>query len=135
MDQLESKAESDIFKKDTIASTETLGVDTEEYETSFKRTKTMSKVWDVFEKLPMLPNGGLKAICKFCKKALTAKGGTSHLKRHMKACVKRDNHDIKEHAFSPVTLPARTKSLKNHKFDLGEIHRALAMMVVLDGKH
>ncbi|XP_057991464.1 uncharacterized protein LOC110669300 isoform X2 [Hevea brasiliensis] len=63
MDQLESKAESDIFKKDTIASTETLGVDTEEYETSFKRTKTMSKVWDVFEKLPMLPNGGLKAIC------------------------------------------------------------------------
>ncbi|XP_021686592.1 uncharacterized protein LOC110669300 isoform X3 [Hevea brasiliensis] len=62
MDQLESKAESDIFKKDTIASTETLGVDTEEYETSFKRTKTMSKVWDVFEKLPMLPNGGLKAI-------------------------------------------------------------------------
>ncbi|OMO59397.1 putative Zinc finger, BED-type [Corchorus capsularis] len=119
------------------------------YESSSKRPKTTSKVWDVFEKLPA-QQGDSKAICKLCRRIYTAKttSGTSHLRRHIEACVKRNNNDVDQRSleacFKPVnreanrqtvlhgTLVDATASSKNCKVDVDEIRRAIAKMIVVD---
>ncbi|KAG0455032.1 hypothetical protein HPP92_024324 [Vanilla planifolia] len=55
-----------------------------EYESSNKRSRLISKVWEDFEKLKAERDDILKAQCRHCKQILSgaSKHGTSHLKRH-----------------------------------------------------
>ncbi|XP_022761456.1 zinc finger BED domain-containing protein RICESLEEPER 2-like isoform X2 [Durio zibethinus] len=150
MDNFDQKLGPDFFKNLTGEAIAPLNVVHEEiYESSSKRPKTTSKVWDVFEKLPA-QQGDSKAICKLCRRIYTAKttSGTSHLRRHIEACVKRGNHDLDhrsiEACFKPVnrdanrltlshdTLIAATTSLKSYKLDVDEIRQAIAMMIIVD---
>ncbi|KAK8548253.1 hypothetical protein V6N12_061170 [Hibiscus sabdariffa] len=150
MDNFDQKLGPDFFKNLSAEAVTPLNVVHEEiYESSSKRPKTTSKVWDIFEKLPA-QQGDSKAICKLCRRIYTAKttSGTSHLRRHIEACVKRGNHDVDprslEACFKPVkrdanrvtlshdTLIAATTSLKNYKIDVDEIHQAIAMMIIVD---
>ncbi|XWS13096.1 hypothetical protein CRYUN_Cryun36dG0008300 [Craigia yunnanensis] len=150
MDNFDQKLGPDFFKNLSAEAITPLNViHADIYESSSKRPKTTSKVWDVFEKLPA-QQGDSKAICKLCRKIYTAKttSGTSHLRRHIEACVKRGNHDLDhrsvEACFKPVnrdadrltishdTLIASTTSLKNYKLDVDEIRRAIAMMIIVD---
>ncbi|GLT39759.1 hypothetical protein SLA2020_139340 [Shorea laevis] len=123
----------------------------EEYENSSKRPKTTSKVWDFFEKLPA-HSGNSKAICKICRRVYTAKttSGTSHLRRHVEACLKKGNHDanqlkigacskranndVDHHTISHDTLTEVTTSIKSSELDVDEVHRAIATMIVVDGQ-
>ncbi|XP_059663425.1 zinc finger BED domain-containing protein RICESLEEPER 3-like [Cornus florida] len=64
-----------------------------------RKRKLTSKVWKDFENVILDgPNGGSFAICHHCKKKLVAEpsSGTSHLKQHLKRCVKRTNTDIRQ---------------------------------------
>lgn len=150
MDNFEQKLGPDFFKNlSGEAVTPVTVVHGDMYESSSKRPKTTSKVWDVFEKLPA-QQGDSKAICKLCRRIYTAKttSGTSHLRRHIEACVKRGNHDLDqpslEACFKPVsrdanrltlshdTLITATTSLKNYKLDVDEIRQAIAMMIIVD---
>ncbi|KAG0456186.1 hypothetical protein HPP92_023974 [Vanilla planifolia] len=62
-----------------------------EYESSNKRSRLISKVWEDFEKLKAERDDILKAQCRHCKQILSgaSKHGTSHLKRHLERCSKR----------------------------------------------
>ncbi|OMO52619.1 putative Zinc finger, BED-type [Corchorus olitorius] len=150
MDNFDQKLGPEFFKNlsgEIIAPLSVVHEDV--YESSSKRPKTTSKVWDVFEKLPA-QQGDSKAICKLCRRIYTAKttSGTSHLRRHIEACVKRNNHDVDQRSleacFKPVnreanrqtvlhgTLVDATASSKNYKVDVDEIRRAIAKMIVVD---
>lgn len=150
MDNFDQKLGPEFFKNLSAEAVTPLNVVHEEiYESSSKRPKTTSKVWDIFEKLPA-QQGDSKAICKLCRRIYTAKttSGTSHLRRHIEACVKRGNHEVDQRSieacFKPVkrnanrltlshdTLISATASLKNYKLDVDEIHRAIAMMIIVD---
>ncbi|KHG22552.1 Zinc finger BED domain-containing 4 [Gossypium arboreum] len=150
MDNFDQKLGPEFFKNLSAEAVTPLNVVHEEiYESSSKRPKTTSKVWDIFEKLPA-QQGDSKAICKLCRRIYTAKttSGTSHLRRHIEACVKRGNHEVDQRSieacFKPVkrnanrltlshdTLISATTSLKNYKLDVDEIHRAIAMMIIVD---
>ncbi|XP_059635725.1 zinc finger BED domain-containing protein RICESLEEPER 2-like [Cornus florida] len=64
-----------------------------------RKRKLTSKVWKDFENVILDgPNGGSFAICHHCKKKLVAEpsSGTSHLKQHLKRCVKRTNTDKRQ---------------------------------------
>ncbi|XP_026394892.1 zinc finger BED domain-containing protein RICESLEEPER 1-like [Papaver somniferum] len=63
----------------------------------FKKPKRLtSLVWNDFERVKR-PEG-MFAICKHCKKKLSGSStsGTSHLRNHLKRCMKRTNHDIQQ---------------------------------------
>ncbi|PIA33846.1 hypothetical protein AQUCO_03900001v1 [Aquilegia coerulea] len=62
-----------------------------------KRTKRLtSVVWNDFERVRK--NDLMVAICKHCNKKLSGSStsGTSHLRNHLKRCLKKSNHDISQ---------------------------------------
>ncbi|XP_021290108.1 zinc finger BED domain-containing protein RICESLEEPER 2-like [Herrania umbratica] len=153
MDNFDQKLGPDFLKNLSGETISPLSVVIHEdiYESSSKRPKTTSKVWDVFEKLPA-QQGDSKAICKLCRRIYTAKttSGTSHLRRHIEACLKRGNHDLDQRSteacFKPVnrdanrhtvshgTLIDAATPLKSYKLDVDEIRHAIAMMIIVDAQ-
>lgn len=150
MDHHEQKVDMDFMKNMSVESkTPIRMMINEEYENSSKRSKTVSKVWDYFEKLPA-HSGNSKAICKLCRRVYTAKttSGTSHLRRHVEACLKKGNHgadlvtiassfkrassDADQPTISHDTVTDAIMSSKNIDLDIDEVRRAIAMMIVVD---
>ncbi|KAI9169779.1 hypothetical protein LWI28_017544 [Acer negundo] len=151
MEQFVQKVEieSDIFNRTMVCDSPILPIYTDkEYESSTNHGKSRSKVWDVFQKISAEHDEDSKAICRYCKKVYSAKpaNGTSHLRRHLESCLKRDHHErkrdnhelqhdyhgIKHYKVSHESLTDVTLSPRNYKNDLNEISSAIAMMIVTD---
>ncbi|WRX22312.1 zinc finger protein [Theobroma cacao] len=144
MDNFDQKLGPDFLKNLSGETISPLSVVIHEdiYESSSKRPKTTSKVWDVFEKLPA-QQGDSKAICKLCRRIYTAKttSGTSHLRRHIEACLKRGNHDLDQRSteacFKPVNRDANRHTEMQSKFNQywSEYNLILSCAAILDPRY
>ncbi|OMO93686.1 putative Zinc finger, BED-type [Corchorus olitorius] len=103
-----------------------------EYESSSKRPRTTSKVWNEMTKLETNDKDQLKAQCNHCKTVLSAKSssGTSHLRRHLESCSKRHNHDIKQYTIATPSPLGSTTAIKTYKFDQEECRKAVSSFLV-----
>ncbi|OMO88754.1 putative Zinc finger, BED-type [Corchorus olitorius] len=107
-----------------------------EYESSSKKPRTTSKVWNEMTKLETNDKDQLQAQCNHCKTVLSAKStsGTSHLRRHLEGCSKRHNHDIKQYTIATPSPLGSTSAIKTYKFDKEECRKAVSTFLVC-GKH
>ncbi|PKU59729.1 zinc finger BED domain-containing protein RICESLEEPER 2 [Dendrobium catenatum] len=118
------------------------------YESSHKRSRSISKVWEDFEKLKAERDDILKARCIHCKQILSgaSKHGTSHLKRHLERCPKRRNHEVRQLLLSSEVRSIKQlfssnealadggTSLKKCAIDQNEILKAISAFI-LCGQH
>lgn len=118
------------------------------YESSNKRSRSISKVWEDFEKLKAERDDILKARCIHCKQILSgaSKHGTSHLKRHLERCPKRRNHDVRQLLLSNEVrsikqlfssneiLADGSTPLKKGALDQNEIFKAISGFIIC-GQH
>ncbi|KAJ0094141.1 hypothetical protein Patl1_17303 [Pistacia atlantica] len=56
-------------------------MENKEYESSSKRSKTISKVWDVFLKIPAERDEDSKAMCTYCRKVFSAKSNNGEMRK------------------------------------------------------
>lgn len=108
-----------------------------EYKRARKRPKKTSPVWEHFTELVVKKK--LKAQCKYCKDFFAGESasGMSHLKRHLKVCSSRVNHDISNFLVKSNDHGAAgntTGSLKCYKFCNDELRRCIVLFVV-GGSH
>ncbi|XP_020591842.1 zinc finger BED domain-containing protein RICESLEEPER 2-like [Phalaenopsis equestris] len=118
------------------------------YESSNKRSRSVSKVWEDFEKLKAERDDILKARCIHCKQILSgaSKHGTSHLKRHLERCPKRRNHEVRQLLLSSEVRSIKqlfssnealvdgSTPLKKCALDQTEILKAISAFIIC-GKH
>ncbi|KAK8933908.1 hypothetical protein KSP39_PZI015554 [Platanthera zijinensis] len=117
------------------------------YESGIKRSRSISKVWEDFEKLKAERDDILKARCIHCKQVLAgaSKHGTSHLKRHLERCPKRRNQDVRQlllssevrsikQLFSSNETLVDGAPLKKCTLDQNEVLKAISAFI-LCGKH
>nr|GEZ27096.1 hypothetical protein [Tanacetum cinerariifolium]GEZ27106.1 hypothetical protein [Tanacetum cinerariifolium] len=75
--------------------------------------------------------GEWKAICKYCKKALSGEHETKSLRNHFSICPQRTTRDIKQTMLNAnVSLDGKS-CLTKHMFDQGEARKELATMIIL----
>ncbi|GJW22354.1 zinc finger BED domain-containing protein RICESLEEPER 2-like protein [Tanacetum coccineum] len=75
--------------------------------------------------------GQWKAICKYCKKALSGEHGTKHLHNHFDICPQRTTRDIKQTMLATKVSLDGKAGLTKHMFDQGEARKELATMIIL----
>ncbi|GJX78057.1 ribonuclease H-like domain-containing protein [Tanacetum coccineum] len=75
--------------------------------------------------------GEWKAICKYCKKALSGEHGTNYLRNHFRIYPQRTTRDIKQTMFSTKVSLDGKSGLTKHMFDQGEARKELTTMIIL----
>ena len=95
-----------------------------------KRALT-SEVWNHFDR--EIVKGEWKAICKYCKKALSGElgHGTNHLRNHFNICPLRTTRDIKQTMLNAKVSLDGKAGLAKHLLDQGEARKELATMIIL----
>ncbi|GJT15175.1 zinc finger BED domain-containing protein RICESLEEPER 2-like protein [Tanacetum coccineum] len=94
-----------------------------------RKRQLTSEVWNHFDK--EFVKGEWKAICKYCKKALSGEHGTNHLRNHFRIYPQRTTRDIKQIMLSTKVSLDGKPGLTKHMFDQGEARKELATMIIL----
>ncbi|KAL6142841.1 hypothetical protein ACLB2K_061117 [Fragaria x ananassa] len=96
-----------------------------------KKRKLTSKVWLEFEK-KINPDGSQTAKCKHCRKSYVSGSdkGTSHLKKHLGNCTRRNKRGIDQLMVVAETNESGDTSIEKFKFDQERSRMDFAKMVI-----
>jgi hypothetical protein len=94
------------------------------------KRKLKSDVWNDFDKEQI--GGTWKAVCKWCKKQLSAVGrnGTSHLRSHVNSCEARQcRKGLKQSTLKLAKTQDGSVVVEKYVFDQGVARKELALMI------